>query len=206
MSDYRIEVKVKNANILRAIKKNGYDNVNRFCVANGLSATLFGEYVNLKRSPVNKHGDWMPFVIKVAEALDVMPSNLFSHEQLIPLDNNKSSADVSMEDIGTLLPAPVKSPLKLMLEQDAKVTVDAALERLLTEREAKVLRALSGIDQEPKTWRQIGEELDISHQRVRHIEANALRKLRGANGINGAAPNFLRDALKSFKDADNDYQ
>ncbi len=206
MSDYRIEVKVKNANILRAIKKKGYDNVNRFCVANNFSPKSFGDYVNLKKSPVNKHGDWMPFVIKVAEALDVMPSDLFSHEQLIPLDNNKSSADVSMEDIGTLLPAPMKSPLKLMLEQDAKVTVDAALEGLLTEREAKVLRALSGIDQEPKTWRQIGEELDISHQRVRQIEARALRKLRTADSWHRTAPNYLRDALKSFEDADNDYQ
>jgi len=206
MSDYRIEVKVKNANILRAIKKKGYANVNRFCAVNNLSQSLFGAYVNLKRSPVNKHGDWMPFVIKVAEALDVMPSDLFSHEQLIPLDNNKSSADVSMEDIGTLLPAPMKSPLKLVLEQDAKVTVDAALEGLLTEREAKVLRALSGIDQEPKTWRQIGEELDISHQRVRQIEARALRKLRTADSWHRTAPNYLRDALKSFEDADNDYQ
>jgi hypothetical protein len=111
-----------------------------------------------------------------------------------------------MEDIGTLLPAPMKSPLKLVLEQDAKVTVDAALEGLLTEREAKVLRALSGIDQEPKTWRQIGEELDISHQRVRQIEARALRKLRTADSWHRTAPNYLRDALKSFEDADNDYQ
>lgn len=206
MSDYRIEVKVKNANILRAIKKNGYDNVNRFCVANNFSPQSFGDYVNLKKSPVNKHGDWVPYIIRIAEALNTMPSDLFSHEQLIPLDNNKSSADVSMEDIGTLLPAPVKSPLKLMLEQDAKVTVDAALEGLLTEREAKVLRALSGIDQEPKTWRQIGEELNISHQRVRHIEANALRKLRGADSWHGTTPNLLRDALDSFEGADNDYQ
>ena len=49
----------------------------------------------------------------------------------------------------------------------------------LPERERKVLEMRYGIkDDEPMTLREIGEELELSRERVRQIEARALRRLR----------------------------
>jgi RNA polymerase primary sigma factor len=45
-------------------------------------------------------------------------------------------------------------------------------------REAKVLRLRFGLDgEEPKTLKEIGERLDLTRERVRQIESEALSKL-----------------------------
>lgn len=53
----------------------------------------------------------------------------------------------------------------------------------LTSREAEVIRRRFGLHGEPvETLRQIGEDLYLSHERVRQIESEALAKLRQHNG------------------------
>jgi len=49
----------------------------------------------------------------------------------------------------------------------------------LTEREAKVLRLRFGlIDGRSRTLEEVGKEFDVTRERIRQIEAKALRKLR----------------------------
>ena len=49
----------------------------------------------------------------------------------------------------------------------------------LTEREAKVLRLRFGLeDGRPRTLEEVGKEFDVTRERIRQIEAKALRKLR----------------------------
>ncbi len=57
--------------------------------------------------------------------------------------------------------------------------LDEALRRHLTPREAQVLRMRHGLDDgKERTLGEIGEEFDISRERVRQIESEAIRKLR----------------------------
>jgi RNA polymerase primary sigma factor len=59
--------------------------------------------------------------------------------------------------------------------------LDDALRRHLTPREAVVLRMRFGLgDGRERTLGEVGEELDISRERARQLEAMALRKLRVA--------------------------
>jgi RNA polymerase primary sigma factor len=57
--------------------------------------------------------------------------------------------------------------------------LDEALRRHLTPREAQVLRMRFGLeDGQVRTLGEVGDELDISRERARQIEAEAIRKLR----------------------------
>ena len=49
----------------------------------------------------------------------------------------------------------------------------------LTEREQKVLKLRFGLDDgRARTLEEVGKEFDVTRERIRHIEAKALRKLR----------------------------
>ena len=49
----------------------------------------------------------------------------------------------------------------------------------LSEREAKVLRLRFGLDNgRARTLEEVGKEFDVTRERIRQIEAKALRKLR----------------------------
>jgi RNA polymerase primary sigma factor len=50
---------------------------------------------------------------------------------------------------------------------------------ILSEREEKVIRMRFGLDDgNPKTLEQVGKELKVTRERIRQIEAKALRRLR----------------------------
>ena len=71
-----------------------------------------------------------------------------------------------------------KSPLNEAALTMRKERVEEAL-TTLTEREAKVLRLRFGIgDGCPRTLEEVGAEFQVTRERVRQIEAKALRKLR----------------------------
>ena len=52
----------------------------------------------------------------------------------------------------------------------------------LSPREAKVLRLRYGLDDgRPRTLEEVGKEFNVTRERVRQIEAKALRKIRNPN-------------------------
>lgn len=65
----------------------------------------------------------------------------------------------------------------------------------LTPREAKVLRMRFGIDMNTDhTLEEVGKQFDVTRERIRQIEAKALRKLRHPT---------RSDKLKSFLDSED---
>ena len=52
----------------------------------------------------------------------------------------------------------------------------------LTQREAKVLKLRFGLeDGRPRTLEEVGKEFNVTRERIRQIEAKALRKLKHPN-------------------------
>ncbi len=73
-----------------------------------------------------------------------------------------------------------RSPLQAMLEREKQEKVERAL-KSLTPREEKIVRMRFGIGRDvPYTLEEIGQTLGLSRERVRQIEASALRKIQAA--------------------------
>ena len=84
--------------------------------------------------------------------------------------------DASLGDL--IEDATIGSPLELATGEGLK---EAAGELLagLTVREAKILRMRYGIDMNTDhTLEEVGKQFDVTRERIRQIEAKALRKLR----------------------------
>jgi RNA polymerase primary sigma factor len=74
--------------------------------------------------------------------------------------------------------AAVSSPIDSATDEGLKETTHAVLAGL-TPREAKVLRMRFGIDMNTDhTLEEVGKQFDVTRERIRQIEAKALRKLR----------------------------
>ncbi len=70
--------------------------------------------------------------------------------------------------------APDKAAAIAMLKEQLAEVLET-----LTEREQKVLRLRFGLeDGRPRTLEEVGKEFDVTRERIRQIEAKALRKLR----------------------------
>ena len=102
----------------------------------------------------------------------------------------KSSEDggavYTEETVETAVPAGSKAELEVTLPVPADAAAFTLLKEqlvevlgTLTEREQKVLRLRFGLDDgRARTLEEVGKEFNVTRERIRQIEAKALRKLR----------------------------
>uniref|UniRef100_Q47IP8 RNA polymerase sigma factor RpoD n=1 Tax=Dechloromonas aromatica (strain RCB) TaxID=159087 RepID=Q47IP8_DECAR len=103
-------------------------------------------------------------------------------------DDDDSHLGDFIEDSGTL--APADAAMYSSLRGVTKEILDT-----LTTREAKVLRMRFGIEMNTDhTLEEVGKQFDVTRERIRQIEAKALRKLRHPT---------RSDKLRSFVDTNN---
>ncbi len=70
-------------------------------------------------------------------------------------------------------------PVELVRRTIVKKAVAMDVLSTLTEREQKVLRLRFGLDDgRPRTLEEVGRQFNVTRERIRQIEAKALRKLR----------------------------
>ena len=107
---------------------------------------------------------------KVREGLRYMGRHI-SMDAPINEDDNNNLLDIldSKEDF---------TPDELLLDESVTIDVEWALS-LLTPREAKITRLYFGIGREhAMTLDEVGQQFDLTRERVRQIKEKALRKLR----------------------------
>jgi len=159
---------------------------------------LIGGYLNLKEVPISKTtGMWRPSVLKIAESLKVLPDMLFPERHITKaLKTNKVEGQVSFDDIGNLIDScdvfvdRLSESIADEAKEDTLDRLDKCFGRLAI-REEKVLKKRFGIgnskimESSPLSLKEIGEDLSVSVERVRQIEAQALHKLRHPSRMGG---------------------
>ncbi|MCC6593604.1 MAG: sigma-70 family RNA polymerase sigma factor, partial [Xanthomonadales bacterium] len=102
-------------------------------------------------------------------------------------DDEDSHLGDFIEDVSIV--SPVEEATNLGLSETVKDVLSG-----LTPREAKVLRMRFGIDlNTDHTLEEVGKQFDVTRERIRQIEAKALRKLRHPS---------RSEQLRSFLDLD----
>ena len=97
-----------------------------------------------------------------------------SLESPVGEEDDSHLGDFIEDDTGS---QPAEAVSKAMLRQQLMEVLDG-----LSEREAKVLRLRYGLDDgRPRTLEEVGKEFNVTRERVRQIEAKALRKIRNPN-------------------------
>ena len=111
----------------------------------------------------------------------------------MPVDKVREILRVAQEPVSLETPIGEEEDSHLgdfIPDDDAQAPVDAASMALmreqlsevlktLTPREARVLSLRYGLDDgNPKTLEEVGKEFQVTRERIRQIEAKALRKLR----------------------------
>lgn len=189
-NDYRVTVKVRNNNLLRAAEGAGLSIPGLACLA-GVSYPALNDLVNMTVSPFLRNGSVRPMVERICAALNMPFDDLFSADQCEALTTNKSEKEVSAEEVYALT-ASLQGGAQIAHDDGAEDAVTGALESL-TPRERKVIEARFGFNGAEKTLREIGDEFGVSSDRIRQIEQRALRKLRHPN-ISGELREFVLPA------------
>jgi RNA polymerase primary sigma factor len=185
MEEFNIKVSVRNNLILRAIRDQGYTNLNKFAKACEVSITGLYDLVNLKDAPLTVDGEFSKTAKQLMEALGACPVELWTEEQLtMRLRSNTVERELSKESLQIALQSDARSLIGLDYPEQEIAEVDNARvigDKLdsLTRREAKILRLRFGLDGvEEHTCEEIGDLFGCTRTRINQIEAKALRKMR----------------------------
>lgn len=181
--DYRVELKVKNNLLLKKIEDGGFASVSDFCRKNNLSVSVVIALINFKKAPINKKGEWSGLFLKLSTALKCLPEDLCPPQHLRKiLKKNKAYFEMSANDVSFFLTGSQEDAAPLiehvLRDESAKIINETLLS--LTPREERVVRMRYGLtpDGEECSLEQIGKEYNVFRERIRQIEAKALRKLK----------------------------
>lgn len=181
MQEYRVDIKVRNNLILSKIEELGFSSPLSFCQACNIPYPSLLNILNMKRSIYTSAGEIRPFVKKLCDFFKCLPEELFTANQAEAcLKDNKRTMQVNEAEVKFMLEQGNNQKL---LEDDYMQNqvaegINQALNKLLP-REKMVLEMRMGLNgNDVQTLEEIGKKMDISRERVRGIEAHALRKLR----------------------------
>ena len=126
-----------------------------------------------------------PSAEEIADRMGTLSADKVREIQKIALDPVSLETPIGEEDdshLGDFIEdKDALSPDQYANNQLLKDEIDLVL-KTLTEREEKVLRLRFGLDDgRTRTLEEVGKEFDVTRERIRQIEAKALRKLKNPN-------------------------
>ena len=181
MSDYELELKVKNGPLMARIREAGYSTVNEFAKKNKLSPSAVGELVNLKVPAYlqsgPKQGELRPFVLRVMNVLYASsPLEIFPERHLFEsLPQNRFIGHVNENELTQLTNMAADDPSRYLERLEAGPGDLNELVGIITKRELEVLKLRF---LENKTLSEIAAQFGLSRDRIRQIEQRAFHRLR----------------------------
>ncbi len=176
MSDYQITIRVKNQRLIDLMDQAGIPSVAELSRQSQLNQMALGRIANLKTGAFSAKGEVLSSVSTLCEFFGCIPEDLFPAEVLYQgLNTNNIVLELSYQEIQNQVLESDLNPENLVsLVKDAEF-LESLMSSRLSDRENRVVRSRF-VDE--KTLAAIGNEHDISKERVRQILAKSLRKMR----------------------------
>lgn len=183
MKDFRVITQVKNNRILEYMEREGIRNQSELARLSGVSATVVGEFINMKETAKSAvRGHWRSEVIRLAAALRAMPEDLFPEIQLYnKVEDNTVVQRIDADGFEMLASASRMAGLP----PDRVVEIDSgkkALEGLLlslTPKQERLIRKRFGLGAEREhTLEEIAEDFGVTRERIRQMEKKAFESLK----------------------------
>ena len=174
MNEYSVKVSVRNNLILQRMRQLGIPSQTELGNISGLGQRVVNHFINMKRKPVDTwSGEWTDNAFTLSAALQVEPEDLWTDKQRgMALERNWREISMSEDAVMQLATGQgTEQIVQGVLDAEA---VGRAIQTL-DEREQKVI---TGRFFEDKTLDDLADTLKISRERIRQIEARALRKLK----------------------------
>jgi len=180
MSEFRVDLKVRNNLLLSAIERAGYKNVAQFCKAAGVSNSAVGRLLNLKESPLMKDGNFSTLALRLMEFLGELPEDLWSEEQMImELDTNKAHVLLDKESLALVMDRVATGALAFDTPEEVrgKQDINRNLDSLLNCIPPKYKQVLLMRSQD-MTLEAIAQAMNLTRERIRQLEAKGFRLMR----------------------------
>ena len=180
MKDYRLEIKIKNNYLYEKMQEYGISTAAELARVVGLGPSVIGDILNLKVTPYTNKGTVRSSIQCLCDFFSCNPEDLFPAQHIFdPLTVNRGAIQANIGELmsNTLLES-TQNPDLLAETIEQKEAIERTLNQL-TLREKKVLELRFGLGEEAETTlKEVGIKLGVRAERIRQIEAKALRKLR----------------------------
>lgn len=188
--EFVVQARVKNGLLYRAVKKCGsntalaeYLGVHKQSISRWLNFKDVPNFRNLESPYQDKYGRWDRLLIAlIGYGLEeIFPIELETHKEILrQLAFQEKIVEMSPEQLaGSGAVARLNpGPLEEVMTAEFAETIDEILETL-SPREAEVVRRRFGLNGQPnESFEDIAVSQGVTRERIRQIEAKALRKLR----------------------------
>jgi RNA polymerase primary sigma factor len=116
---------------------------------------------------------------------EIIEEILRSNRRPLPIENMSDDENATLGPIRFLVDENTDSPLETAVSVNLKEKIDQMLD-VLDKRERRIIRLRFGLGQSSDhTLEEVGQELGITRERVRQLEARALKKLKVSDRIHG---------------------
>ena len=181
----RLEARLRN-NILYKLIFDNYENVADFCRKHDLPPSRVGELLNLKINPLargkgrnSKIVGYRKVCIDIAGIFKILPDHIFPLDIYV-FDKTSTFMETNPEELLSLSSSEAKT-------LSSNILTDKSFDKIeLKENINKVLKSITPREEavikmrflEEMTHEEVGETFGVSRERIRQIEAKAIRKLR----------------------------
>lgn len=179
MSDYILQVRVKNGPMLRALRSSKYKSVADLSRDCGVTQSAIGKYLNLKAAPLRDNGEYRRDILTIAAYLRCSPEDLFPPQHMIQrLANNSSEVEASIEDIAGYV-SYNGDPEKIVQQRDVGMAMSRVLASL-PDRNRRALEMRYGLNGNGEhTLEEVAREIGgVTRERARQMIAIGERKLK----------------------------
>lgn len=179
--DYLVTVKVQNNYLWQKMQLWGIETAAQLSRETGVNCREVGRILNLKIPAYTKTGKIYLCVQKLCDFFSCDVVDLFPEQHIEKsLPTNKIRIEADIEQLmSTRLLDGARDPAELLSWDQESELANEVYDTLarLTQDEHKVINMRLGLDGDSHTLQETSDAMGLSRERVRQIEAKALRKL-----------------------------